>query len=190
LILFALEVTFPLSSRHVTFTTLFSIEHLPLLAASVLPALLICTVGEVEALGKHLNGFPSHPLYVPICCFTIIVTFWAVVAAGGSIDLQALASSGWLFMTKSDHLSTPSSVSWNYWALFNLSKVEWGALPAIAGDMSLLVFIGVLTLPIFASATAIHLEAFDHSMHREFVWHGIMNIFIGLVGGLPATLVR
>jgi hypothetical protein len=60
----ALEVTFPVQ-WHPTIPTLFSIEHLPLLATSVLPALLIYTFDQVDFFIKKLNQssviFTVHP---------------------------------------------------------------------------------------------------------------------------------
>jgi MFS superfamily sulfate permease-like transporter len=188
LCIFALEVTFPEPSPHLTFANIFSIKHLPLLTASVLPAVLICIFHHINLLGKLLNGFPSYPLYLPACCFAITAIFWTIVAAN-NISAKTLESAGWLFKAKAYHTSTLSVASWNYWRLFDFAKVEWGALSATFGDMVLLVLVGVLTLPIYVSISVIDLKASDHSMNHDFVGHGVANVLIGLMGTLPAIMV-
>lgn len=172
-----------------TLTSLFRAEHLPLLAASALPALLMCILSHSELLGKRVHGFALHPLFLPICCAAVAAIFWIVVIIGGQ-ETEALASSGWLFKVQARHADTRRGASWNYWALFDFEKVEWRVLTTGCGDMALLLLIGVLTLPIFVSIAACEVQVLEYSMNREFVGHGLLNIFIGCAGSLPASIVR
>lgn len=67
--------------------------------------------------------------------------------------------------------------------------VEWRALSAGIGDVLMLVLIGALSLPIFASEAALDWGKGDHSMNHEFVGHGISNTVAGAVGALPNLFV-
>tara|TARA_R110002003_G_scaffold853_2_gene21700 strand:- start:1010 stop:1222 length:213 start_codon:yes stop_codon:yes gene_type:complete len=58
-----------------------------------------------------------------------------------------------------------------------------------AGDMALLVLIGVLTRPIFVQATVVDLKRLEYSMQYEFVDHGFAYLIIGAALPLPATMV-
>jgi MFS superfamily sulfate permease-like transporter len=191
LFLLGLEIPFPPFSPHLSFNTLFGTNHLPLLAASLLPALFISLTARVGFFFKDSSKLTKHPLYMPTFCFGIAAVFWIVVAARGDTDMETLASSGWLFSTKTEHRnpSTIKTADWNYWALFDLHRVDWTVLPSIIGDMALLVAIGALSLPIFALAAATELNVPEHNMNHELIGHGVANIFTGGLGGLPAMMV-
>jgi MFS superfamily sulfate permease-like transporter len=189
LCILALEVTFPATAPHLSLSTLFSIEHIPLLVASALPAVFICTSIRVPFFATRTSGLTLDPMYVPICCFAILIVFWIAAAAVANANMEALASSGWLFRIKASGHRVSSAAGWNYWALFDFSKVEWRTLTTVIGDISLFVLIGALTLPVFASATANDLKLFNHDMNHEFIGHGIANLAAGILGTLPATMV-
>jgi len=190
LCILAFEVTFPATAPHLSLSTLFSNEHIPLLAASAIPAILICISIHVPFFAKRIGNLTLNPMYVPICCFAILVIFWIAAAAIADANIKTLVSLGWLFRTKTSGRRVSSAASWNYWALFNFSRVEWRTLTTVTSDMSLLVLIGTLTLPVFASITVNDLKLFKHNMNHEFVGHGIANLAAGVAGTLPATMVR
>jgi MFS superfamily sulfate permease-like transporter len=150
---------------------------------------LICTSIRVRSFEKSTYGLTVSPLYVPIFCFAILSVFWIAAAAGANTNTETLASSGWLFQTNTASHEASPAADWNYWILINFREVEWRVLTTVAGDMSLLLLIGALTLPIFASAAANDLNLSEHNMNHDFMGHGIANIAAGIVGTLPAIIV-
>lgn len=115
--------------------------------------------------------------------------FWLVAAACGNTSMQQLASAGWLFTSEHNTTQSTATPEWDYWALFDFKKMEWRALSAGIRDILLLVLIGALSLPIFASAAALEWGGSDHSMNHEFVGHGISNTIAGAIGALPNLFV-
>jgi len=189
LFLLGLEITLPSSSPHLSFSSLFNKAHLPLLAASLGPAALLYLSTRLSCLDRLPTKPTKHPLYIPLFCYAVAGVFWLVVAACEDTSMQGLASAGWLFMSEQGPAQANAGAQWDYWTLFNFDKVEWRALSAGIRDILLLVFIGALSLPIFASAAAQEWGGSDHSMNHEFVGHGISNTVAGALGALPNLLV-
>jgi MFS superfamily sulfate permease-like transporter len=189
LFLLGLEITLPFSSPHLSFSSLFNKAHLPLLAASLGPAALLSLSTRLSCLDRLPSKPTKHPLYIPLFCCAVAGVFWLVVVACEDTSIQGLASAGWLFMSEQGPTQATSAAEWDYWTLFNFSKVEWRALSAGIRDILLLVLIGALSLPIFASAAAQEWGEPDHSMNHEFVGHGISNTVAGAMGALPNLLV-
>jgi MFS superfamily sulfate permease-like transporter len=147
------------------------------------------------------SGVIDDPVYMPLFCFASAAIFWIVVAALTIADLQTLSRKGWLFATKTE--PSTSSAGWNYWALFDLSRIRWSELPPVAGDLALLVAIATLSLPVFTLATVAELTASEdhkpskvteldvskHDMNQEFFGHGLANVFAARFGTLPALMV-
>jgi hypothetical protein len=73
--------------------------------------------------------------------------------------------------------------------LFDLTMVEWRAISSGVRDIILLVVIGSLSLPIFASAAALELKVPEFSMNQELLGHGISNVVSGAIGALPNLFV-
>jgi hypothetical protein len=103
--------------------------------------------------------------------------------------MHRLASAGWLFASERGIAQANAAAEWDYWALFDFNKVEWSALSAGTRDILMLVLIGALSLPIFASAAALEWGGPDFSMNHEFVGHGISNVVAGAMGTLPNLFV-
>lgn len=189
LFLLGLEITLSPTSPPLSFGTLFERNHLPLLAASLGPAVLLSLSTRLSCLERLLKKPTKHPLYIPLFCYAVAGIFWLVVAVCGNASTQRLASAGWLFTSEHSHAQATAAAEWDYWALFNFNKVEWRALSAGMRDILLLVLIGVLSLPIFASKAALKWGGSDHSMNHEFVGHGISNAIAGAIGTLPNLFV-
>ena len=136
LFLLALQLTLPptaptldlASAGHV----LFNNSHLPLLFASLLPALFLSLSIRLPLLAKLSRGFTDHGLYVPTYMFTIVGIFWAVVAGtalANDAGMTYLADLGWLFTVQKDATSTAAQHQpWNYWASFDFPLVQWSAM--------------------------------------------------------------
>lgn len=189
LFILGLEIPFPFPPPGLSLSTLFSGKHLPLLAASLLPAIFISTIVHLGRRLKSIRSVSEHPLYLPAFCFAMAALFWIVVAAYGKADMATLASSGWLFSVKPQNHRSSTAAAWDYWALFDFAKVEWRVLPATMKDVALLVAVGALSLPIFASAAAVDLDVPEHDMNRDFLGHGIANVLSGAGLALPALMV-
>jgi hypothetical protein len=189
LFLLGLEITLPSTSPHLSLGTLFNKAHLPLLVASLGPAILLSLSTRLSCLDRLPRTPTKHPLYIPLFCYAVAGVFWLIVMACGDISMQRLASAGWLFASEQVATQATSAREWDYWALFDFHKVEWRALSAGVRDILLLVLIGALSLPIFASAAALEWGEPDHSMNHEFVGHGISNTVAGTMGALPNLLV-
>lgn len=189
LFVLGLEITLSSTSPHLNFSTLLKKNHLPLLAASLGPAALLSLSTHLSCLDRLPKNPTKHPLYIPLFCYAIACVFWIAVAASGDPSMQHLASTGWLFMPENGRSQATAAAEWDYWALFNFSKVEWRALSAGIRDILLLVLIGTLSLPIFASPALLEWGGSTHSMNHEFVGHGISNTIAGVIGTLPNLFV-
>lgn len=188
LLLLGLEVTFPTAPPNLSFQSLFGVDHLPLLAASVVPAITLSFVTRSAVLSRHSGGSTQNVMFVPIFCFAIAGVFWVVVAMCKDTSAETLRSTGWLFALAPHHHAV--NEDWNYWAAFDVSRVHWRAVSAASGDMARLVVVGILSLPIFVAAVAIDIKALDYSMDQEFFGHGLANVIAGLAGTLPNVIVR
>lgn len=189
LFVLGLEVTLSSTSPHLSFGTLFERAHLPLLAASLGPAVLLSLSTRLSCLDNLPKKPTKHPLYIPLFCCAVAGVFWLVVAACENTSTQRLASAGWLFASEQGPAQATAVAEWDYWALFDFNKVEWRALSAGIRDIAMLVLIGALSLPIFASEAALKWGGPDHSMNHEFVGHGISNTIAGAMGALPNLFV-
>lgn len=189
LFLLGLEITLSSTSPHLSFSTLFEKAHLPLLAASIGPAVLLSLSIHLSCLENLPKTPTKHPLYIPLFCCAVAGVFWLVVAACGNTSTHRLASAGWLFASERSLTQATAAAEWDYWALFDFNKVEWRALTAGTRDIAMLVLIGALSLPIFSSAAALEWGGPDHSMNHEFVGHGISNTVAGAMGALPNLFV-
>ncbi|KAH3938330.1 hypothetical protein HBH53_264440 [Parastagonospora nodorum] len=187
LCILGLEIPFPASSPHLNLAALFHRDHIPLLAASVLPALCLSITVRLEILVVGATSWTKHPLYVPLFCIGTAMTFWIVVAASSNTDTTTLWHQGWLFATTIE-LST-SSAPWDYWSLFDMERIQWSELLSVSKDLATLVAIGALSLPIFGMATVAKVDVSDHSMNHEFIGHGLANVIAGLGGTLPALMI-
>jgi MFS superfamily sulfate permease-like transporter len=187
LFLQGLEITLPRTSPHLSFNTLFEKTHLPLLAASLGPAIFL-------SLSTRLSCFPSlirnSTLYVPLFCCAVGGIFWVVVAACSRVTIKGLASAGWLFAAEEGSQHAPAVAEWDYWTLFDFGKVQWRALSAGIRDIILLVLIGTLSLPIFTSAAALEFNLPNYNLNHDFVGHGISNVVAGAIGALPNLFVH
>ncbi|KAI5305011.1 hypothetical protein KEM56_005505 [Ascosphaera pollenicola] len=193
-----LQLTVPPTAPPLTFGSvqevLLSQEHIPLLFASVLPAIALCVTTRVSWLIRALRGITEHPLYVSSFMLMIAVVFWVVAASCGlanSAGMDDLAAKGWLF-TVDAATKNQSGLgnAWNYFKLFDFSMVEWSAMKAGIGNIVLLVLITVLNLPIYIPAMGLLLKQPGFiNMNWELLGHGISNILSGLVGSLPNLIV-
>jgi MFS superfamily sulfate permease-like transporter len=186
LFLLGLEITLPRSSPHLSFNTLSGRTHLPLLVASLGPAIFL-------SLSTRLSYFPSlirnSTLYIPLYCCAVGGIFWIVVAASSRISMKGLASAGWLFTAEEGPQHSLEATEWDYWTLFDFGKLEWRALSAGIRDIILLVLIGALSLPIFTSAAALEFNV-PNNLNHDFVGHGISNVVAGAIGALPNLFVH
>ncbi|KAJ6192172.1 hypothetical protein J3E72DRAFT_273532 [Bipolaris maydis] len=98
-----------------------------------------------------------------------------VVATCKDASMKKLVSAGWLFSVEHRSTQATAAAEWDYWALFNFNKVEWYALSAGIRDIILLVLIGALSLPIFASEALLERGKSDNSMNHEFVGHDVFS---------------
>lgn len=190
LFLLGLEVTLPPSGSHLSFRAVFDHGHLPLLAASVMPAMFLSLSTRLTPLVKLSRGFTQDPLYIPLYCLGVAGGFWLVVSASESNDTKRLASQGWLFAAPVHNQPHPETHAWNYWALFDFGKIEWTAVSAGKQDMLLLVVIGALTLYVFAPAAAAAMKLPRWSLSRESFGHALANILAGALGTVPCLMVR
>ena len=150
---------------------------------------------RLQSFAKASLGFTEHALYVPCYIFLVIGIFWAVVTGTRQADahhLEQLALQGWLFTLQADAVPDHQSLigtSWNYWKLFDFSKVKWFAMASATQDIVLLVVIGVLNLPIYIPAMAISLDVPSFDMDHELLGHGVSNLFAGAIGTIPNLVV-
>ncbi|KAK2612805.1 hypothetical protein QQS21_001257 [Conoideocrella luteorostrata] len=197
LFMLGLELTLPPVSSEITLPStknvLFTAQHAPLLVASVVPTVLLCVSMRSEKFSKLTRGLTDHAMYVPTYVISIAAVFWITVAAKGYANgpgMETLAATGWLFTVQaSPGDSDGQSALWNYWKLFDLNLIEWGAMVAATQNILLLLIIGVLNLPIFIPAMGVMLNEPAYNMDWELVGHGLSNIFSGAVGSLPNLVV-
>jgi MFS superfamily sulfate permease-like transporter len=192
-----LSLVMPPSSEPLTISStpavLFSTSHIPLLLSSFLPALFLSFSIRSHFLQRATRGVTQHALYVPAYMLAIAGIFWAIVGIKGHATpggIGRLAEQGWLFtigneLKREVHLGD----AWNYWRLFDLTKVEWWAMKGVVVDMILLVVIGVLNLPIFASTLALSLDVPSFNMDRELLGHAASNFLAGIAGTVPNLIV-
>lgn len=194
-------MTFPRSS-HITLRGLFGRGHLPLLAASVLPAVFLSVSTRVGSRLRRLRKVTQHALYIPSFCIAVAIVFWIVVAISGTTDTKRLASAGWLFAVDARREPPVTTQTWNYWALFNFSLIEWRALAPVLSHIFLLVVVGALSLPVLAPLVAEEAAqqllrekreasatlSFDVGL--EFLGHALSNIASAIAGALPNMVVR
>ena len=104
-------------------------------------------------------------------------------------SLHGLATTGWLFETQQPRPGFPPATGWNYWKLFDFSRVEWHALSAGVENYFLLLGIGTLVLAVFLQATAGLLRVPSIDLDYEIRLHGYSNIVAAAFGSLSGTLV-
>ncbi|KAJ7347203.1 sulfate transporter family-domain-containing protein [Mycena albidolilacea] len=177
----------PLSLSNVA-STLFSKNHLSLLAASFFPAFFLSVSVRSRHIELWTRGLIRSPYYIPVYLLMIPTVFWIVAPAAG-ISRESLMSAGWLFTVDTASVSSSSGLvaSWNYWALFEFRLVEWWSLKSAIKNIVLLVVIGVLNLPIYVPTLAFSLDV-SYDMNHELIGQGVANIFAGLVGTVPNIL--
>ncbi|CAK5266843.1 unnamed protein product [Mycena citricolor] len=161
-------------------TTLFAKSHLPLLAATVVPSVMLCLSLRSRSLEVATRGATRSPFYIPTFFLTFMAAFWIVVKSA-RISNGMLVDHAWLFQLEFAPSGTPT---WNYWVLFDFKRVEWWALKSAIQNMVVLVVIGVLNLPIYVPTIAFSLDV-SYDMNFEFFGTGLANIFAGVVGTVP-----
>ena len=195
-------MTFPRSAQ-ITLGGLFARGHLPLLAASLLPAVILTISSHLgpKLLG-HAKKVTRHALYLPSFCIAVAVVFWVVVIIEGSTDIKRLASAGWLFAVDTQRGPPSAAQAWNYWSLFDFSRVEWRAIVSVLSHVALLVVVGALSLPVLTPLIASewtqqlsreHQElpaAASFDINREFFAHALSNVASAASGSLPNMVVR
>ncbi|KAL8813190.1 MAG: hypothetical protein Q9200_000457, partial [Gallowayella weberi] len=82
---------------------------------------------------------------------------------------------------------TSMGSSWDYWQLFNFTKVELHAFKYAATNITLVVVIGILNLPVYVPALSLSLKT-KVSANHEFVGQGVANILAGIAGAPPNIL--
>ena len=176
---------------------------MPLLAASLLPAVLLSVSSHLrlKLLGRA-KKVTRHALYVPSFCITVAIVFWAVVVVTGKTDIKQLASAGWLFAVDTHREPPITAQAWNYWGLFDFSRIEWRAILSVLGHVGLLVVVGALSLPVLipliASEVTQQLKrekkdgpaALSFDVNREFFAHALSNVASAASGALPNMVVR
>lgn len=189
LYLLSLEVTLVPLGSHLNAGALFERNHLPLLLASVIPAMFLSLSMRLAFLTRFTRGMTESPLYIPLYCLSLVAVFWLTVAVMGTIDIGRLASQGWLFAITADDPAMSKTHPWNYWALYNFRNIEWNAILTATDEILLLIAIGALTLFVFAQAAAEAVGVLEWSLNREFSGHAIANVLVGLSGTVPAMIV-
>lgn len=194
-----LEITFPRSS-HFTFQGLFDHKHLPLLAASAVPACFLSVSIRLEPLLGLKRKVTQHALYIPTFCIAVAIVFWIVVVICGRTDTDRLASAGWLFAVDVQREKTVAARAWDYWVLFDFSLVEWHAIATVLSHVGLLVVVGALSLPVLTPLVADEVaqqllredggepsSSFD--IVFEFIAHALSNFASGFAGTVPNMVV-
>lgn len=195
-------MTFPRSSQ-ITLRGLFARGHLPLLAASLLPAVIVFVSSH---LGSKLLGrakkVARHALYLPSFCIVVAIAFWVVVTITGTTDIKGLASAGWLFAVDTQREPPIVAQAWSYWSLFDFSRVEWRAIVSVLSHVALLVVVGALSLPVLTPLIASEWRqqlsreqgtmpvALSFDINREFFAHALSNVASAASGALPNMVVR
>jgi MFS superfamily sulfate permease-like transporter len=192
LFILGLELMLPESSPPLTLPTagsvLFNSTHLPLLAVSFFPALLLSVSKRSQRLERWTFGASTNVYFIPVCLCAIPFIFWVIVAPM-NIPNETLVRNGWLFRVDlSASEQSGIGTGWIYWREFDFPKVEWWAIKSATTNMALLVVIGVLNLPIFVPALAYKLNV-PYDMDHEFLGQGVANLLAGLAGTVPNILV-
>lgn len=194
LIILGLGIPFPASSPPLSLASagsiLFSVNHLPLFFASFLPACLLSISVRSEFLGRCTMGATKNAFYVPIYLILIPAFFWIIVVIlhrAGAADMATLVKSGWLFEIH-DSVNQQGGVPWDYWTLFDFSKIEHNALKSATTNIVLVVVIGVLNLPVYLPALGLALQK-PVNMDYEFIGQGAANVLAGMAGTVPNVLV-
>ncbi|RFU27310.1 hypothetical protein B7463_g9030, partial [Scytalidium lignicola] len=197
LVIISLELTLPTSSPNLEWATageiLFSPRQLPLLFATICPALLLLVSTKLDIFSRFTLGFTRNPLYIPIFMIVLASFFWVGAAATGRAHLNTLdglVDDGWLFPVtgrKDFKISIVLEMA-NYWRLFDFSKVQWSAIGGPAKNIALVVIIAVLNLPIAVSALKQGLGA-TADIDRELFGSAAGNILAGAVGTIPNLIV-
>lgn len=192
LFILGLELMLPESSPPLTLPTagsvLFNVTHLPLLAVSFFPALLLSVSKRSKRLERWTFGASTNVYFIPVCLCAIPFMFWIIVAPM-HIPNEVLVRNGWLFRVDlSSSEQSGIGNGWIYWREFDFPKVEWWAIKSATTNMVLLVVIGVLNLPIFVPALAYKLNV-PYDMDHEFLGQGVANLLAGVAGTVPNILV-
>lgn len=194
-------MTFPRSSQ-ITLRGLFTRGHLPLLAASLVPAVVLSVSSHVgvKLLGSA-KKVSRHALFVPSFCIAVAVVFWVVVIVAGATDIKHLASVGWLFAVDTHREPPIKAQAWNYWSLFDFSRIEWRAIASVLSHVGLLVVVGALSLPVLTPLIASEVTqqlkregkdvppALSFDVNREFYAHALSNVASAASGALPNMVV-
>ncbi|TFK33141.1 sulfate transporter family-domain-containing protein [Crucibulum laeve] len=197
LFLSGLEQTLPPTSSSLSISTakdlLFNTNHLPLLFASLFPAILLWGSIRSKFAARITRGATQHPFFTPFFVIIITAVFWTVVA-GIKLDskegMAHLVDKGWLFHVEDEVLQQKGiGTAWMYWRLYDFRKVQWWALRRTVPDMLLLVVIGVLNFPIYIGALALSLNIPSYNMDHELLGQGAANFLSGVVGSLPNQMV-
>ncbi|KAL8681976.1 MAG: hypothetical protein Q9186_001918 [Xanthomendoza sp. 1 TL-2023] len=171
---------------------LFATNHIGLLAASCVPALFLSFSLRSNTLKRVTRGGTSHAYYVPLFFLFQPIVFWIVVTLlhkANATGMASLVIHGWLFKTNTLRKDQTSiGISWDYWQLFNFTKVEPHAFKDATTNIILVVVIGVLNLPIYVPAMCLSLKTKVDANH-EFIGQGVANIFAGIAGAPPNILV-
>lgn len=193
LFILALGLTLPSSSPDLSLgnarSVLFNDTHLPLLAASFIPALFLSFSIRFQSLKRWTREMVQSDYYIPTYLFCIPIFFW-IVAGATHVSKDSLVDSGWLFQVAASESQPGTGIgdTWNYWKDFNFSLVEWRAMKNALANIVLVVVIGVLNLPIYVPALAFSLDV-SYDMNHEFFGQGAANLLAGLTGTVPNILV-
>jgi MFS superfamily sulfate permease-like transporter len=180
--------TSPLLTQSSAGFVLFNMSHLPLLTASVLPALILSISKRSQVLARLTGGATHHAYFIPGTLCSLPVIFW-IVAGAMHAPMEMLVVKGWLFRVDITAAQQHGiGISWIYWREFDFPKVEWWALKHAITNIVLLVVIGVLNLPIFVPALAFSLDL-PYDMNHEFLGQGAANLLAGIAGTVPNILV-
>ena len=191
-----MELPLPVSSPPLTLSSiqpvLFNQEHLPLLFASIIPAFLLSISIRSSILKRCTFGATKHAYYIPIYIILIPIIFWIIVGILGKANAAGMAmlvQKGWLFEIQDPvGRQVRFEHSWNYWSLFDFSRVKRHALTSATTNILLVVGIGLLNVPIYVPALGLSLGLPVH-MNHEFIGQGAANILAGLAGTVPNIVV-
>ncbi|KAL8805522.1 MAG: hypothetical protein Q9182_001891 [Xanthomendoza sp. 2 TL-2023] len=142
-------------------------------------------------LQRVTRGGTSHAYYVPLFFLAQPIVFWIAVALLHKANAEGMASLvkfGWLFkINTSVERQTSIGTSWDYWHLFNFTKVEPRAFKDATTNIILVVVIGILNLPVYVPALSLSLKTKVNANH-EFIGQGVANILAGTAGAPPNIL--
>ncbi|ONH66904.1 putative sulfate transporter YvdB [Cyberlindnera fabianii] len=144
----------------------------------IIPVILTVILIILQQVNENSLVIPSYFIGVFIITHIIIIVVptW---------DLRSSRDAGYMF----DAGGSSNAPWYEFYSLYQFSKVDWRCILNQVPSMFALTFFGVLHVPINVPALAVSTQQDEVDVDRELIAHGISNVISGAIGSIQNYLV-